>query len=221
VGRILVVDDEPRIASFVSRALRSKGWVTDCVNSGPTGVDLAVTGHYALVLLDLVLPGLDGESVLEKIIATRPAQKVIVLSAVSGVERRVRCLELGAVDYLAKPFSVEELLARINARVREQPVTQPERYLRRNDLSLDLARRRADAGHGEVSLTEREFLLLVHLMSDDDKVFSREELLSQAWGFSFDPGSNVVDVYIRRLRNKLGVDVIETVRNVGYALKAS
>jgi DNA-binding response OmpR family regulator len=220
VARVLVVEDETRIATFVSRALRSKGLVVECVSSGSTAAELILTGQYSLVLLDLVLPGMDGESVLRKVMAARPNQKVIILSAMSNVDAKVRCLELGAADYLCKPFSVDELLARVHARLRERSTTQAERYLRRGELTLDLARRKADAGSGEVSLTEREFVLLAHLMSGEGRVFSREELLSQVWGLSFDPGSNVVDVYIRRLRSKLGIHHIETVRNAGYSLRA-
>jgi DNA-binding response OmpR family regulator len=221
VGRILIVEDETRIASFVSRALRSKGAVVESIGSGLTAADLVVTGNYCLVLLDLILPGLDGESVLRRIMAAKPNQKVIILSALAAVDQKVRCLELGAVDYVCKPFSIEELLARIQAVLRERSPAQPDHFLRRGALTLDLARRKADFGHGEVHLTEREFVLLSHLMTGEGAVFSREELLSEVWGFSFDPGSNVVDVYIRRLRAKLGEDLIETVRNAGYSLKAS
>jgi len=215
---MLVVEDEPRIASFVSRALRARGWMPEVVNDGPTALRLAVTGSYTLIVLDLVIPGMDGTEVLRRVVAARPEQKVIVLSGRSETQTKVRCLELGAADYLVKPFSVEELLARINLRLREQ--TPVDRFLQRSGVALDMERRKARGPQGEVSLTEREFLLLAHLMREEGRVFSREELLSEVWGFSFDPGSNVVDVYIRRLRNKLGGDAIQTIRNVGYTLRA-
>jgi two-component system, OmpR family, response regulator len=221
VGRILIVEDDTRIATFLSRALRSKGAVVESIGSGLTAADLVITGNYCLVLLDMILPGLDGESVLRRIMAAKPEQKVIVVSAIGAVDRKVRCLQLGAIDYVCKPFSVEELLARIEAVLRERSPAQPHHFLRRGALTLDMARRIADSGHGEVHLTEREFVLLSHLMTAEGEVFSREELLSEVWGFSFDPGSNVVDVYIRRLRLKLGRDFIETIRNAGYSFKAS
>lgn len=209
------------VATFISRALRSKGWIADIADNGPTAVELSITGRYRIVVLDLAHPRLDGFGVLNKILTARPEQKVVVLTGVSGSEAGVRALESGASDYLGKPFSVDELLARVAARLQEVPYAQWGHYLSCCGVTLDMARRKVDAGHGEIGLTEREFVLLAYLMSQQGRVFSRQELLSEVWGFSFDPGSNVVDVYVRRLRSKLGTDVIETVRNVGYALRAS
>jgi DNA-binding response OmpR family regulator len=217
VSRILVVEDEPLVANFLGHALRSRGHLVDRVTDGNAAITRSKGGDYALLLLDLILPGIDGEVVLQQIIAERPDQKVMVVSARSGSEQKVRCLELGASDYLCKPFSVAELLARVDARLREAPATQTERYLRRGGLTLDLNRRKVNTGSTEVNLTEREFLLLAHLMRGDGKVFSRDDLLSQVWGVNFDPGTNVVDVYIRRLRRKLGNQIIETVRKAGYS----
>ena len=171
-------------------------------------------------MLDLLLPSLDGVTVLQEIMEARPSQRVLVLSALSDVETKVRCLEFGASDYVSKPFSLAELLARIRARLR-QPASGPEQQLldvRR--VTLDLTRRVADSGAGPVSLSEREFLLLEHLMRRDGEVCSRQRLLADVWGYAFDPGSNVVDVCVGRLRAKLGADVIETVRNVGYRFDA-
>jgi DNA-binding response OmpR family regulator len=220
MARVLVVDDEPRITAFVSRALAAEGFEVDSAADGVRGLRLASSGRYELVILDLLLPGLDGVSVLRELIQARPEQRVLVLSALSDVDNKVRCLELGASDYLPKPFAVAELVARARARLRQPASGRDERVLRAGPVSLDRVRRVADSGQGSVSLSEREFLLLERLMLADGEPRSRERLLSEVWGYSFDPGSNVVDVCVGRLRAKLGADVIETVRNVGYRLDA-
>lgn len=221
MARVLVVDDEPRIIDFVSRALSAEGFQVDGALDGARGLELARTGAYELVVLDLLLPAIEGESVLRGIIEARPSQRVLVLSALSDVETKVRCLEFGASDYVAKPFSTAELIARIRARLR-QPASGPEqRVLRMRGMTLDLTRRVADAGAGSVGLSEREFLLLEYLMRRDGEVCTRQRLLADVWGYPFDPGSNVVDVCVGRLRAKLGTGVIETVRNVGYRFDAS
>ena len=218
--RVLVVDDEPRISSFVSRALTAEGFDVDSAADGIRGLDLASTGRYELVILDLLLPGLDGVSVLEGLIETRPEQRVLVLSALSDVENRVRCLELGASDYLPKPFAVAELIARVRARLRQPASGRDDRVLRVGDVSLDLVRRTADVGRGPIALPEREFMLLECLARSRGDVLSRERILSAVWGYWFDPGSNVVDVCVGRLRAKLGPNIIETVRGVGYRIDA-
>jgi DNA-binding response OmpR family regulator len=221
VPRVLVVDDEARIVSFISRTLSAEGFQVDGAMDGARGLELARTGDYELVVLDLLLPMLDGVSLLQELMEERPSQRVLVLSALSDVETKVRCLESGASDYLSKPFSLAELVARIRARLR-QPAAGPEqRVLRVRGVALDLTRRVADAGAGAVTLSEREFLLLEHLMRRDGEVCTRQRLLADVWGYSFDPGSNVVDVCVGRLRAKLGSDVIETVRNVGYRFDAA
>jgi DNA-binding response OmpR family regulator len=220
MARILVVEDEPMIARFVGRALRSRGWVVEWAHDGKSALQLVFSTDYSLVLLDLMIPAISGEDVLHKIMAARPDQRVMVVSGRADSQTKVRCLEAGAADYLCKPFSVDELLARVQVRLREQATPTGDAYLRREGLTLDLTHRKAFVANSEVHLTEREFMLLAHLLSDGDKVFSREELLSEVWGYSFDPGSNVVDVYIRRLRSKLGGHLIETVRNVGYRVTA-
>ena len=218
VARVLVVDDEPRIVNFVARALAAQGFSVDGAYDGARALELARTGAYHLVVLDLLLPGLDGVSVLRGIMESRPQQRILVLSALSDVETKVSCLELGASDYLAKPFSLAELVARVRARVREPAPGPAPRLLRVGRLCLDLLRRVADAGAGPVLLSEREFLLLQHLMLKQGEVCSRQQLLSEVWGYSFDPGSNVVDVTVARLRAKLGSGAIETVRGVGYRI---
>jgi two-component system OmpR family response regulator len=220
VTRVLVVDDEPRIVGFVSRALAAEGFQVDGAQDGIQALELASTGSYELVVLDLLLPRLDGMSVLQGLMENRPDQRVLVLSALSDVETKVRCLEFGASDYLSKPFSLAELIARIRARLR-QPGTGPRhQLLRGGGLTLDLTRRIVEVDGRQVTLSEREFLLLEYLMGQEGEVRSRQRLLADVWGYSFDPGSNVVDVCVGRLRAKLGGDVIETVRNVGYRFNA-
>jgi two-component system OmpR family response regulator len=220
MARVLVVDDEPRIVSFVSRALEAEGLGVDAAYDGTQGLELAIARQYDLVVLDLLLPRMDGMEVLRRILDARPEQRVLVLSAVSEVDSRVTCLDLGASDYLPKPFAIAELVARVRARLRQPGAPVTPRILTAGRLTLDVVRRRADAGNGSVALTEREFLLLQHLMRRDGEVCTREELLADAWNYSFDPHSNVVEVYVARLRSKLSHDVIETVRNVGYRLEA-
>jgi DNA-binding response OmpR family regulator len=220
MSRVLVVDDEPKIVGFVSRALSAEGFQVDGATDGARGLELARTGGYELVVLDLLLPGIDGVTVLQELMDSRPSQRVLVLSALSDVETKVRCLEFGASDYVSKPFALAELVARIRARLRQPASGRDQRVLRLRGVTLDLTRRVADSGDGPVALSEREFLLLEYLMSRDGDVCTRQRLLADVWGYSFDPGSNVVDVCVGRLRAKLGADVIETVRNVGYRFDA-
>jgi two-component system, OmpR family, response regulator len=220
VTNVLVIDDEPRIASFVSRALSAEGFRVDSAPDGVHGLDLARSGRYELVVLDLLLPGMDGVTMLERLMDERPQQRVLVLSALSDVEEKVRCLELGASDYLSKPFALKELVARVRARLRQPGSGPEERYVRIGDVALDRVRRVADRGSGPVALTAREFALLSYLMERRGEASSRMQLLEDVWGFRFDPGSNIVDACVRRLRAKLGQDVIETVRNVGYRFNA-
>ena len=160
MARVLVVDDEPRIVSFISQALSAEGLGVDGAYDGTRGLELARTRKYELVILDLLLPGLDGESVLRGIIEFRPEQRVLVLSALSDVDSKVRCLELGASDYLPKPFAVAELIARVRARLRQPPGAMAPRTISVGRLTLDLVRRTVDTGGGRVTLSEREFQLL-------------------------------------------------------------
>lgn len=214
--RVLVVDDEPRIVSFVARALTAEGFRVDGAQDGVRGLDLARTGRYELVVLDLLLPGLDGVTVLRRLIDERPQQRVLVLSALSDVKEKVRCLELGASDYLSKPFALAELVARVRARLRQAGSGPEERHITVGEVTLDRMRRVVDVGEGPVALTERESALLEYLMTRRGDVCTRVQLLADVWGFAFDPGSNVVDVCVGRLRAKLGSHIVETVRNVGY-----
>jgi two-component system OmpR family response regulator len=215
-SRILLVDDEPKIRDFISRALSSAGYVIDSTGDGATALQRALAGAYALLILDLIMPDMDGREVLAQVIRRNPDQAVLVLSCLEDVATKVACLELGAQDYLAKPFSLDELLARVRARLRGE-VHQPE-TIRAGDLVLDISRLRANVGGGPVPLTRLEFLLLRELMEHPGHSVPKEQLLASVWGLQFDPGSNVVDVCVRRLRSKLGFELIKTVRGEGYQL---
>jgi DNA-binding response OmpR family regulator len=220
VGRLLVIDDEQRILDFVRRGLQAEGMAVDTASDGEQGLHLVLSRPYDLVILDLVMPGMDGSTVLRHILRQKPSQAVLILSALNDTASKVSSLEHGAEDYISKPFSLEELLARVRARLRSAARSGPMR-LAAGSLSLDLIRREVDAGSGPIALSDREFLLLGELMRDAGRTMSKERLLSAVWGYHFDPGSNVVDVYVRRLRAKLGADAITTVRGVGYRLDAA
>jgi DNA-binding response OmpR family regulator len=227
-ARILVVDDESRILGFVGRALRAEGFTADAASDGVTAVRMATASAYDLVILDLAIPGLSGVEALQELIARRPQQPVLVLSARDDVDSKVMCFNLGADDYLSKPFSLDELLARVRARVRvgrryeaQPPSPDGTGVIAVAGLTIDTDRQEVDAGLGRVSLSRREFLLLRELTKNVGRTVSKERLLSSVWALSHDPGSNVVDVYVRRLRAKLGDAVITTVRGEGYRIDAS
>ena len=176
---------------------------------------------YDLLILDLVMPEMDGLAVLVAVRAVNPAVRVIMLSAADDVRNRVAALDAGATDFIGKPFAVEELLARVRSCLREKRAEVARTEVRAGPYVLDL-RRRALTNRGvTISLSQREFLLLQHLMAHAGDVCSREELLTQVWGYTFNPGTNVVEVYVRRLRSKLPVNTIETVRHVGYSFQAA
>lgn len=218
--RILLVDDERRILDFVARGLRADGYAVDLTGNGQEALQLALREHYDLVILDLVVPGIDGATVLRRLLERRPDQVVIVVSCRSDPQTKVSCLDLGADDYLTKPFSFDELLARVRARLRN--AARPGRgTLVAAGLTLDVLRLEADAGEGPVILTKREFLLLRELVRRAGSVVSKDYLLAAVWGYSFDPGSNVVDVCVGRLRRKLGANAIDTVRGEGYRVAAA
>jgi two-component system copper resistance phosphate regulon response regulator CusR len=220
VGRLLVIDDEQRILDFVRRGLQAEGMAVDSASDGEQGLRLALSRSYDLVILDLVMPGMDGTTVLGRLLEQKPSQPVLILSALNDTASKVSSLEHGAEDYISKPFSLEELLARVRARLRSANRSGPM-LLAAGSLSLDLIRREVDAGSGPIALSDREFLLLGELMREAGRTMSKERLLSAVWGYHFDPGSNVVDVYVRRLRAKLGADAITTVRGVGYRIDAA
>jgi DNA-binding response OmpR family regulator len=220
LGRVLLIDDEQRILNFVRRGLQAEGFSVDEARSGEQGLALALSKPYDVVILDLVMPGLDGHEVLRRILERKADQQILILSALTDTASKVRSLERGAEDYISKPFSLEELLARVRARLRTAHRASGT-HLRAGRLSLDAIRRLAEAGSGPVPLSDREFLLLRELMANAGRTVSKERLLSSVWGYHFDPGSNVVDVYVRRLRAKLGADVIATDRGVGYRVDGS
>ena len=215
--QILIVEDEERIASFVARGLRAAGYATHVEGRGAHVTDLAAGGEFGLVILDVGLPDVDGFTVLQRLRANGCTLPVIMLTARTAVRDRVQGLEGGADDYLTKPFSFEELLARVRLRLRGATRDEPA-ALRHGDLTLDLLTRRASVGGREVDLSAREFALAEVFLRHAGQVLSREQLLSSVWGYDFDSGSNVVDVYVRYLRRKLGADRIETVRGMGYRL---
>ncbi|TCO32718.1 DNA-binding response OmpR family regulator [Kribbella steppae] len=217
MNRILIAEDEERIASFVDRGLRSNGFVTTVVGDGETAYQEGASGAYDLLILDIGLPRVDGFTVLRRLREARVTMPVVILTARDSVRDTVAGLEGGADDYIAKPFAFEELLARVRLRLRSEG-TPDANILQVGDLSLDLRTRRALVDGATVELTAREFLLAEVFCRHPDQVLSREQLLSQVWGFDFDPGSNVVDVYIRYLRRKLGANRIQTVRGMGYRL---
>ena len=220
--RILVIEDEPRILGFLRLGLEAEGFTVDGAVDGVVGLSLALAESYELVVLDLQLPRLDGLRLLEELHAQRPSLPVLILSARTDLTTKLNGFELGAIDYISKPFSFDELVARVRVHLRRgQEDVAGASVLTAGALTLDLARRRARVGEAEVDLSDREFRLLYHLVSHPGEVVSREKLLSEVWGYSFDPGSNVVDVCIRRLRVKLGApSPIETVRHAGYRLVA-
>ena len=221
--RILVIEDEPRILAFLARGLEAEGFSVDGADDGRAGVERAARGSYDLVILDLLLPKLDGFAVLRQLQNRLPELPVVIVSARSELETKLRGFDLGACDYLSKPFSFDELLARIRVHLRRPEDTSNNGHvLRAGALALDLARRQAQLGDQRIDLSDREFRLLHHLVLHEGEVVSRERLLADVWGYHFDPRSNVVEVCIRRLRQKLGEDApIETVRHGGYRLTAA
>ncbi|MCF3118232.1 MULTISPECIES: response regulator transcription factor [Streptomyces] len=218
MNRLLIVEDEERIASFVEKGLRANGFTTTVVADGDAAHDYALTGGFDLIVLDIGLPGKDGFTVLRQLREARVSTPVIVLTARDSVRDTVAGLEGGADDWMTKPFRFEELLARVRLRLRTAARAPEVTVLRSGELTLDLRTRRARSGERTVDLTAREFVLLELFLRHPGQVLSREQILSHVWGYDFDPGSNIVDVYVRALRKKLGSERVETVRGMGYRL---
>ena len=220
MNRILIAEDEARLAAFLEKGLRSNGFVTTTATDGPTALALARDDDFDLLILDLGLPGLDGMTILRTLRAQGQRLPVVILSARDEVSDKVAGLEHGADDYVAKPFRFEELHARVRGRLRSEG-TAEQTVLRAGDLALDLRTRRATVGSRTVELSAREFTMLEVFLRHQGQVLAREQLLSHVWGYDYDPGSNVVDVYVGYLRRKLGKHRIATVRGMGYVLEGS
>jgi len=215
--QILVVEDETRIRSLLARAFEAEGLTVDVMPHGEQGLARALAGSYECVVLDPLLPGRDGLNILKELQRHRPDLPVLILSARNDIATELRGFELSAVDYLAKPFSLDELLARTRVHLRHPHGADDGTIIRTGRLALDLARRQARIGKIVADLPDREFHLLRLLMLHAGEVISRQRLLSEVWGRDFNPRSNVVDVCVRRLRRRLGPNApIQTVRNRGY-----
>lgn len=217
MSTLMVVDDDERVRTFLTRSLSSQGHTVVLATDGADALEQLPTTEIDLMLLDLVMPRCNGLQVLAELGRRATAPAVIVLSGVDEVAARVQALDRGAADFVSKPFHLAELMARVRRHLHDGPVERnDDRYLNAGGITLDLDRRRATTGGQDVSLTEREFSLLAHLMRRHGDVCRRDELLHDVWGLTFDPGSNVVEVCVRRLRTKLPDAPVETVRGVGY-----
>jgi DNA-binding response OmpR family regulator len=219
--KILVIEDEARILSFLARGLEAEGYRVEGASDGREGLVRAVREEWDLVLLDLMLPGLDGLELLDALHRRRPELPVVILSARADLATKLRGFDLGASDYVSKPLALDELLARVRVQLRRTRPDEDGNSLRSGRLVLDLARRQARLDDLVCDLSDREFRLLHQLVLHAGEVISRERLLAEVWGYSFDPRSNVVEVCVRRLRKKLGPgSPIETIRHAGYRLAA-
>lgn len=218
MSRILIAEDEGRISEFVDKGLRSAGFAVTVASDGDSALAEARSGQYDLMVLDVGLPGLDGFSILETLRGEGNPLTVIILTARDSSTDTVRGLEMGANDYMSKPFRFDELVARVRLRLKDAQAesTGP---LSAHGLELNLKTRRISVDGRECDLSAREFALAEEFIRHPDQVLSREQLLSRVWGLDFDPGSNVVEVYVRYLRAKIGPERIETVRGMGYRLK--
>ena len=221
MARVLIAEDEPRLAAFLEKGLRSSGFTTTVVADGPGASATADESEFDLMVLDLGLPGKDGLDVLRDLRAGGSRLPVIILTARDDTSDRVAGLEAGADDYIGKPFHFEELVARIRARLRSDSKAGEDRHvIATGGITLDLRTRWVSTGEGDIELSAREFELLRTFLEHPNQVLSREQLLAHVWGYDYDPGSNVVDVYVGYLRRKLGGRRFETVRGVGYRFRA-
>ncbi|HHP7245970.1 MAG TPA: response regulator transcription factor [Elainellaceae cyanobacterium] len=224
MNRILIAEDNPHIVDFLSAGLKAHGFTTLVAADGHQAARLAHSDDFDLMILDLGLPAKDGLAVLRELRGQGDPLPVIVLTARNGIDDTVTALEGGANDYITKPFRFEELLARIKVQLRDRHNPQPlqtETRLRVGNLSLDLITRQAWVGDRVVELSAREFVLAEVLLRHPMQVMSKEQLLNRVWGYDYDPGSNIIEVYIRHLRRKFGNNYIETVRGMGYRLRSS
>ncbi|MGK7872977.1 MAG: response regulator transcription factor [Xenococcaceae cyanobacterium] len=221
MSRILIAEDEPRIASFVAKGLQAKGFTTAIATDAQEAINMVLGGDFDLLLLDLGLPLKDGLTVLKELRGQGAQLPIIILTARHDIKDKVAGLEGGADDYVTKPFSFAELLARVRLRLRshQQDSVRVETVLKVKDLILDLHTRKVRIEAREIDLSAKEFVLLETFLRHPGQVMSREQLLDRVWGYDYDPGSNIVDVYVGYLRKKLGSDLIETVRGMGYRLR--
>ena len=214
---MLLIDDEEAIRFALGRALTAEGLAVDLAETGAEGLERALAEPYDLVILDLLMPNMDGQAVLRRLLRERPGQAVLVLSCLADVRSKVDCFDLGARDYLTKPFSLDELIARVRNQLRGDPF---DRVIRVGELRLHVGRMEADIGRGPLPLTRLEFLVLKELMEHAGQSVSKGQLLASVWGYEFEPGSNIVGVCVRRLRAKFGDQLIKTVRGEGDQLAA-
>ncbi|MEO1430962.1 MAG: response regulator transcription factor [Cyanobacteria bacterium J06632_19] len=221
MNRILIAEDNPRVAEFIEAGLQAHGYTTLVVKNGREVADISSSKDFELLILDLGLPGMDGMEVLRQLRGRGETLPIVVLTARDGLDDTVSGLEGGADDYITKPFRFEELLARIRVQLRKvhQPTAKEETKLQIGNLTLNLLTRQVWVAEKEIEMSAREFNLTEILARHPMQVMSREQLLNRIWGYDYDPGSNVVDVYIGHLRRKLGNNLIETVRGVGYRLR--
>jgi DNA-binding response OmpR family regulator len=216
--RILIAEDDPLISGFMEKGLRASGYSTYVVGDGEQAVQYGLTESFDLLILDMALPEREGFQVLEELRAQGKQLPVLVVTGRPELRDVVSVLDVGADDYMTKPFRFEELLARVRARLRARG-TGEATVLAGGNIKLDLRTRRAKVGEREVNLSGREYALLETFMRHPDQVLSRQQLLSHVWGYFFDPGTNLINVYVGSLRSKLGQDVIETLRGVGYRFR--
>jgi two-component system OmpR family response regulator len=222
--KVLLIEDDRETSSYVARGLREQGHVVDVAATGRDGLFLATDGGHDVLIVDRMLPGIDGIGLVQTLRQTGIKAPVLFLTALGGVGDRVRGLEAGGDDYLVKPFAFAELHARINALARRPPLSDTSTVLRAGDLEMDLLKRTVMRGGRQVDLQPREFQLLEFLMRNADRVVTRTMLLEAVWEFHFDPKTNIVETHVSRLRSKLsqygGAELIHTVRGAGYALRA-
>jgi DNA-binding response OmpR family regulator len=211
---ILVIDDDVKLGRVVARTLTAAGFIVTTASSGRRGLALALAHNYKLVILDLMLPDVDGLLILDRIQEQERPKQVLIMSALTDAHSKVQCLEVGACDYVTKPFDLPELVARVRMHVRGQ---SEKRFFDCSGYRLDLRKHLVISEDGTISLSPREFMLLEYLMRHDGEACARDQLLENVWGYTFEPGTNVLEVYVGRLRHKLGFDCIRTVRNVGYS----
>jgi two-component system OmpR family response regulator len=224
LSSVLLVEDDPRVVRFVRRGLEAEGFAVDVANDGEEGLELCRSNDYGVVILDRMLPRMDGMEVCDSLRRERRPCVILMLTAKDSLQDKVEGLHGGADDYLTKPFAFDELLARLHALLRRARYHPVEPVLQVADLVLDPASRKARRGQREIQLTVKEYMLLAYLMENAGRVLSRTRILNHVWGYSFDPGSKVVDVYIRYLRQKIDTDaelpLIHTTRGFGYCISA-